>query len=169
MTLVKFIWSVHKYSCNKIPNYVAVILAFTPYLLKVKTKFTFSIVKLAKKKVPLCPKLSWMAALLQCDVISFKGGAHGFVYFQYGNALSIIVSLHVFSSLFDASTEIYYPIQFFSKWVCLAGSLAQAYLHTVIWAYTCMLLHTPNMYINSVQTCLCQRASEAHSFRETFN
>ena len=55
------------------------------------THFTESKVKLAKKKRILCAQnyLGWQHS---CNVTSFptRGRARGFVYFQYGNALSII-------------------------------------------------------------------------------
>ena len=73
----------------------------------------------------------------------------------------------------------------FSKWVCLAGSLAQAYLHTVNLYFGCMQTHIYGTYRqklhscasymqkctcvssnNSDQICLCQRASEEQSIKK---
>ena len=74
----------------------------------------------------------------------------------------------------------------FSKWVRLAGTLAQVLLKIVIWASTHMILHVwctvvwftsqdmitlclgmPQIPLNRVQMCPCQRASKAHSCRKT--
>ena len=73
----------------------------------------------------------------------------------------------------------------FSKGVCLTGLLAQAYLNTINLHFGCVQtqsydtyrnkLHNCALYMqkdtyispnNSVKICLCQWASEAHSFRK---
>ena len=74
------------------------------------------------------------------------------------------------------------------KWFGLKGTLAQVFWKIGIWVSTCIILHVwctvlwftcqgiitlctimLKIPFNNVQMCLCQRASEAHSFRKTFN